>query len=214
MNGTPEVVPAPFHSKATIADNQDGTVTVEWKFDDVRKFCALAKQATHVMRTPSEVFDVLYTELLIDAEKKKLFVNPADPHVRAHHAKHGEATSMQFFAGPSFFKSTFDKHYTHLIFSLFGAPGAIAALELQANALPRKANEPPEEKAARISEGIVEMLRQLEARRQAQPGDAQWVAAEEDLAEDGEGAVRVKVEEEEAAGVPPMPEGAVVKEEY
>ena len=143
----------------------------------------LAKQAKHIVTTPHSVVVELYSNLVVDASNKKLFVNPADPHVKAYHAKHGDAPSVRFLNGTGFFAATLDKMYTHMIFSLFGAPGAIASLEMQLAAVrARDTDETSVQKTERVVGGLQTMMEQIEARRQAQPEDPPWVPTEKDLA--------------------------------
>lgn len=212
-----EAMPANFDLEASIQDNGDGRVTVRWDYspEDFPKFVVLAKQATHVMSTPLPVMEKLYTKLMTDACNKKLFVDPSAPEVKAYQAEHGEAPTVNFLTGFSFFEATFDKMYTHVIFSLFGSPGATSALDMQLKSFnaSRKGTETSEQKAERIVDGVMEMLKQIDLRRQAKPDDPPWVPTEEQIAEANEAAVHVKKEHVGDDGVPPMPEGAVVKEE-
>ena len=201
--------------KSSINDNGDGNVTVKWEYppEDLPKFVEVAKQATSIVRTPAHVRDALYLELMGEAVNKNLFVDPSSPAARAHYQKHGKAPRVQFLTGDGFFEATFDKMYSHVVFSLFGAPGAMGALDMQLKAFNahRKGTETSQERALRVVGGIAEMLKQIDSRHQGSPEGSQ--PTDEQRARDKEASVHVKKEAAGTDGVPPMPADAVVKEE-
>ena len=207
-------IPPQFPLKGTMVRIGNDKVRVKWEFDPehLEKFVQLATLGKHVMQTPPQVFDMLYGDMLSAAQKDQLLVSPQQPEVKAYQQQHGENNNIQFFAGSNFFQGELHKYSTYYMFSLFNAPGALSALDMQLKgykAATSQAPETPEQKAGRLVGSVNEMLSQLDKRRDTPPKREKPEPNPADATE----VVKKKEDVADGGGVPPMPEGAVVKEE-
>lgn len=167
-------IPAKFPLKGTMVPVANDKVCIKWEFapEDLEKFATLARMAKNVMEAPPSVFDMLYADMIVAAQKDKLLVSPQQPEVAAHHQQHGEDKNIQFFTGPGFFQAELHKYSTYYMFSLFNAPGALGALDMQLKQYKVAASQTPEtseERASRMVGGLMEMLAQLDQRRSVPP---------------------------------------------
>lgn len=160
-----------FRLQSSLKRIDDDRIRIEFTYEKscLPEFVALAHAAKDVTKIGMDVFMQLYGELVEQARAGDFLILPDDPRVKAHRREHGVDNCIQFMTGAGFFRG--DVHMyslTSLMFSLFGAPGALDVLDMQLKsflAARAEVEETPQERGTRVAEDCLEMLAELDAAR-------------------------------------------------